>query len=247
MRQPHADNVPPSSRPPLSAQQVHDDLHALASTKQRDFQAKLIPTVDKGDMLGIPVPALRQLAQRYKRTHNVAPYLDILPHRYYEELLLHGALLDDKAPFDEVLLRVEQLLPHLHDWATCDTLEAKALRSDRPALLAAVTRWLTSSHEYTVRFGLVMLKQHFLDADFGETALELAAAVNRPEYYIRMAQAWLFAEALVRVPEPALPYITEHRLPDWVHNKSIQKACESRRITPEQTVSLRALRVARAR
>ena len=165
-----------------------------------------------------------------------------MPHKYWEELLLHGELLNAYSDFDTALEHLEHLLPYINDWAACDTLSLKVLAKNPQLLFFQCVKWLERQHEYTVRFGLVCLKQYYLENFFSPEILTLAASVARKEYYIQMAQAWFFAEALVKQPNATLPYLTEHRLLPWVHNKSIQKACESKRIPDEFKVMLRELR-----
>ncbi len=227
----------------LTPEQVHKDLEARASEKLREFSSGLMPTVNKEQMLGVPVPEVRKLARQYLKSYTLDKYLAELPHRYWEELLLHGELLNLYSDFETALERVETLLPYINDWASCDTLSLKAFAKNRQLLLFQCSQWLERQHEYTVRFGLVCLKQYYLDELFSREILALAASVRREEYYIRMAQAWFFAEALLKQPDATLPFLTEGRLLAWVHNKSIQKACESKRVPLEFKTMLRTLRV----
>ena len=109
----------------------------------------------------------------------------------------------------------------------------------------SIREWIGSGEPYTVRFGIGMLMEHYLDADFDPACLETAAAVRSEEYYVNMMTAWYFATALAKQYETVLPYIENHRLDDWTHNKAIQKAIESYRITPEQKDYLRTLKTTR--
>ena len=83
----------------------------------------------------------------------------------------------------------------------------------------------------------------YLGENFTPGCVELAAAVRSDEYYVNMMIAWYFATALAKQYDAVLPYIIQHRLSKWVHNKAIQKAVESRRITDEQKAYLRSLKV----
>ncbi len=226
----------------LTILQVHEDLKAKASEKLRNFSSGLMPTVDKETMLGVPVPEVRKIARRYIQTYKLDEYLEQLPHKYWEELLLHGELLNSFADFDTALQQVERLLSYINDWASCDTLSLRVFEKNRQQLFFHCEKWLRAQHEYTVRFALVCLKQYFLDDFFIHESLSLAASVTREEYYIQMAQAWLFAEALLKQPAATLVYLNERRLLPWVHNKSIQKACESKRVADEFKETLRTLR-----
>jgi hypothetical protein fuD12_08809 len=232
------------SLPLLTAEQVHSDLKELASEKLRLFSSRLIPTLAEGALLGVSVPEVRKLGRYYRKHFDTSGYIACLPHEYWEELILHGELLNQITEFDILIVQINTLLPHINDWASCDTLSPKLFAKYTPALFTLCKQWLESEHEYTVRFALVCLKSYFLDdCNMSSAAMRLASEVKRQEYYIQMAQAWFFAEALTRQPMEALVYIRERRLDKWVHNKSIQKACESKRIEVDFKEYLRTLKL----
>lgn len=217
-------------------------LLALRDEPYGVFQRRLLPTVPPERILGVRTPALRALAAELSGTPEAAAFLAGLPHTYFEENNLHAFLLERLRDPAEALAAVESFLPYVDNWATCDQLRPPALRKGRPALLARIPVWLASPQPYTVRFGLGMLMAHFLDEDFRPDYLEWAAAVTSGEYYVNMMAAWYFATALAKQYGAALPYLEGRRLAPWVHNKAIQKALESRRITPAQKAYLRGLK-----
>lgn len=214
----------------------------MAQPSYRDFQCKLMPDVDPSRVIGIRMPVLRKFAAGFAKDPQAKDFLDALPHFYYEENNLHGLLLEKEKDYSQVLERLNAFLPQVDNWATCDLLSPKAFAKHHGKLWNQIPLWLADSHPYTVRFGLGMLMSHFLDEDFTPQVLERAGNIQREEYYVRMMQAWLFATALAKQWDAALPWLTENRLEKWVHNKTIQKAVESRRITQEQKEQLRALR-----
>ena len=169
-------------------------------------------------------------------------FLRQLPHRYYEENNLHGLLISSIPNYGPSVAALEAFLPHVDNWATCDLLSPKAFRDHPPELPGQIRRWVGDPHPYTVRFGLGVLLSFYLDEDFRPEYLALAAGVRREEYYVRMMVAWYFATALAKQYDAALPYLVNRRLDRWTHNKTIQKAVESYRITPEQKTYLRSLR-----
>ena len=217
-------------------------LFALQDLKYRDFQRKLMPTVDPETVIGVRTPELRKLARSYGRQPESREFLKCLPHQYYEENNLHAFLLETIRDYGRAVEEVERFLPYVDNWATCDSMSPPVFKREKARLLPAIRRWLASDQTYTVRYGIGMLMQHFLDEDFCPEYPALVAAVQSEEYYIQMMIAWYFATALAKQPEAVWPYLTEERLSPWVHNKTIQKACESRRITPGQKAALRALR-----
>lgn len=221
---------------------LRQQLRTLVDPDYRTFHCKLMPDYDPNRVLGIRLPVLRKFAASFAKTPEAEEFLDALPHYYYEENNLHGLLLEGCRDYGEVLRRLKVFLPQVDNWATCDLLSPRVFAKHHAQLWEQIPLWLADPHPYTVRFGLGMLMRHFLEEDFTPQVLERAGSVQREEYYVRMMQAWLFATALAKQWDATLPWLTEHRLEVWVHNKSIQKAVESRRITGEQKELLRSLR-----
>ena len=221
---------------------VTDRLLARRDPKFGDFFAGLAPTVDKARIIGVRAPEIRSLAKELKGTAEAADFMAALPHAYCEEDMLHAALIAYIRDYAGCVAAVEAFLPYVDNWAVCDTLNPSALKKNKADLLTHVQAWLQSEREYTVRFGLGTLMRHFLDADFDPQYLDWAATLEREEYYIKMMAAWYFATALAKQYDAALPYIRDGRLDRWTHNKTIQKAVESFRVTPEHKDILRTLR-----
>ena len=211
-------------------------LLALQDTKYRDFHRSLVPGMPEDYIIGVRMPALRQLAKDTDAEGLIAE----LPHHYYEENQLHAIVLSGMKDYERCLAEVERFLPYVNNWATCDGLRPRCFAKHSDALLPHVRRWLKSKHEYTVRFGIGMLEAYYLDEAFHKEHLRWVAAINREEYYIRMMQAWYFATALAKQWESSLPLIPT--LPDWVRRKAIQKACESFRVNDEHKKILRNIK-----
>ena len=229
----------------MSAQteSIQNRLFSLRDEGYRQFQIKLMPTVDPEKVIGVRTPEIRRCAKELFGSDAAKDFLASLPHTYYDENNLHGALLDRIADFDEALAAVEAFLPHIDNWATCDMFCPKALKKQPERLLHSIRGWLKSDRVYTVRYGLVRLTFWYLDEPvFSSDVLELATAVKQEDYYVQMAEAWLFSMALVKQWEATLPYLQAERLSPWIHNKAIQKAIESYQLTPEQKEFLKALK-----
>ncbi len=221
---------------------IQERLLEMQDEGYRDFHSKLIPNIDPARVIGVRTPQLRAYAKELHETDAAQTFLSELPHKYYEENNLHAFLIGQMRQPARVFSHLELFLPHIDNWATCDALRPKVFKRCRPELLTHIFIWLESEHTYTVRFALEMLMIHFLDESFEPSFLELAAAVQEEDYYVRMMVAWYFATALAEQYESAVPYLEERRLERWTHNKTIQKAIESYRITPEQKSFLRTLR-----
>lgn len=222
---------------------VQERLFALQDLQYRDFQAKLMPTVDKDTIIGVRTPELRKLAKELKGGEEAAEFLRALPHAYYDENNLHGFLLSEIKDYAECVAALDAFLPQVDNWATCDLMSPKCFKRHKAELKADIRRWMVSDELYTVRFGIEMLMSHFLDGDFFPESLDWVADIRSEEYYLRMMQAWYFATALAKQYDAALPYIESRRLEDWTHNKAIQKSVESYRISDEQKEYLRSLKI----
>lgn len=222
---------------------IQEKLFALQDAEYAAFQAKLTPTVPGDRFIGVRVPAVRKLAKELTRDPEIASFLAELPHKYYDENMLHGLLLSEIKDYDKCVEEVDKFLPYVDNWAVCDIMSPKVFKKYKEALLGKIREWSASSDIYTCRFGLEMLMSHYLDTDFKKEYLDIPAAVKSDEYYVNMMIAWFFATALAKQWESTIPYMEGKRLDRWVHNKSIQKALESYRITSEQKEYLRTLKI----
>lgn len=210
--------------------------------KYRQFQAKLMPGTEIERIIGVRTPVLRALAKEYAKNEKIGEFLSELPHAYYDENNLHGFIISLCRDYEQTVAYVDAFLPYVDNWATCDLLSPKVFTKNRDRLTAEIDRWLASERTYTVRFGLEMLMSHFLDEHFDVKYLEKAAKIRSEEYYVNMMTAWLFATALAKQWDSTVPFIEQNRLDPWVHNKTIQKARESYRITDEQKEYLKGLK-----
>lgn len=224
---------------------ITDGLFALKDENYRRFHAKLIPDIPIDNIIGVRTPVLRKYAKEVAKLPEANIFLESLPHSYYEENNLHGALLSLLYPKDIIAFmeQLERFLPYVDNWATCDMLSPKIFKKHLPYVYERVQKWLQSDAVYTIRFGIVTLLGFYLDDAFEPEMLQLVANVRSEEYYVNMAVAWYFSMALVKQYDATLPYIQNRVLEPWTHNKSIQKAIESRRIPQETKAYLRGLKI----
>ena len=222
---------------------ILDSIFTLQDLTCKEFQCGLMPTVDPDTVIGVRTPALRKLAKDFAKAPETAEFLQTLPHRYYEENNLHGLQISAMRDYDGAVAALDAFLPYVDNWATCDLIRPKVFQKHLPELLEKIEVWLSSDRTYTIRFGLEMLMTYYLDDAFCPEYLELAAGVRSGEYYANMMIAWYFATALAKQYDAALPYLRECRLDPWTHNKAIQKAIESYRVTDEQKAYLQTLKV----
>ena len=225
---------------------IHDvqkRLFEMQDAEYRDFHAKLVPTMEKTKFIGIRTPMLRKFAKKFGKTEESEIFLQVLPHQYYEENNLHGLLIEQVRDYDKCLEELERFLPFIDNWATCDLLALHMMKKHRDVFIREVFRWIESDQPYTIRFGISMLMRHYLDEEFKTEYPEKVAAIRSEEYYVNMMRAWYFATALAKQYENVLPFLEKRQMDVWTHNKTIQKAIESYRITSEQKEYLRTLRI----
>lgn len=222
---------------------IQERLFALQDEKYREFQRSLIPGLPRENIIGIRIPVMRKLAKEFVKEPEAAVFLKQLPHTYYDENILHALLIAEIKDYDACMEAVEAFLPYIDNWAMCDSLSPKVFGKHKTELLQKIRLWILSGHTYTCRFGIGMLMRWFLDEDFQPGYLELPAAVRSEEYYVNMMTAWYFATALAKQYEAALPYIEGRKLDVWTHNKAIQKARESRRVSQEHKEYLGTLKI----
>ncbi len=222
---------------------IKEKLFNLQDKKYRDFQSKLIPNIDSNTIIGVRTPELRKLAKELKKSEEISLFLNNLPHQYFDENQLHAFILNERKDYDNCIKEVNAFLPYVNNWATCDQLSPKIFKKNKKDLLKWINEWISNSHTYTIRFSIGMLMQHFLDDDFDIKLPKIISRIQSDEYYINMMIAWYFATALAKQYDLILPFIENQKLNPWTHNKTIQKAIESYRISPEQKIYLKSLKI----
>ena len=227
----------------MKKEEIRSRLFDMQDIEFKKFQCKLIPGVNSDTVIGVRTPLLRKLAKEIFKSDDYEEFIRDLPHEYYEEVNLHGTIICMVSDYDEAIHEVNKLLPYVDNWASCDLLSCKkAFKDNLDKLETDVKRWISSGDTYTVRFGIGVLLEFYLDDAFDLKYLEWVARVESDEYYIRMMKAWYFATALAKQYDEAIPYIENHRLEEWVHRKTIQKAKESFRVSDDAKAYLNTLK-----
>lgn len=222
---------------------IRKELFALQDEKYQAFQVKLFPTLNPESIIGVRTPDLRSYAKKLLKQEEIALFLSDLPHRYFDENQLHAFIISEMKDYERCIGEVKSFLPYVDNWATCDQMSPKVFKKHLPELLVCIKEWIRSDETYTIRFGVGMLLEHYLDDAFSLEYPEMVAGLRSSEYYVNMMIAWYFATALAKQYEVILPFIENRRLDTWTHNKAIQKALESYRITPEQKECLKGLKI----
>lgn len=222
---------------------IKKELFKLSDNEYKEFNSALLPTVNKNTILGVRTPLLRAYAKSLYKKGGYEAFLKQLPHTYYEENNLHAFLVEQIKDFDNAVSMTEEFLPYIDNWATCDMFSPKVFKKNKTLLYEHIKKWIKSGKVYTVRYAIKLLMSLYLDEDFSEEHLYLCASCCGDEYYINMVISWYFATALFKQEKNTLPLIEKRVLSTWVHNKTIQKAKESKRISPEMKEYLNTLKI----
>ena len=222
--------------------EIQKELFALQDKEYMKFLSKLTPNVSEDTIIGVRIPEIRKLAKKLVKNNEYEDFLKELPHKYYDENLLHGAIISESKDFEKCIKLLDNFLPFVDNWAVCDTISPKIFKKYKKELIEKIKEWSQSDKTYTCRFGVEMLMTHFLDEDFKKEYLEVVADIHSDEYYVKMVVAWFFATALAKQWDYAVIYLENNRLDVWVHNKTIQKARESLRILEDKKGYLKGLK-----
>lgn len=224
-------------------QEIQEELFLLKDEDYKNFQCKLMPKVELESVLGIRVPKLRSMANELKGTQKAEAFLNDLPHKYYDENNLHAFLIEKIADYDQCVKRLNEFFPYINDWSTCDCMSPKVLKKQKEKTLENAYLWMQSPYVFGVRFGIKVLMNFYLDDLFDKTQAEKVAQIKSDEYYINMMRAWYFATALAKQQEQILPFFEQFKLDAWTHNKAINKARESFRVSSECKEYLNTLKI----
>lgn len=221
---------------------ITERLFKLQDKKYRELQSKIIPNINVDNIIGVRTPELRKLAKELVKNNNFKEFLEELPHKYFDEDQLHAFIISEIKDYDECISYVRSFIPYVNNWATCDQMSPKVFKKHTDELLNEIKEWIKSKETYTIRFGVGLLMQLYLDDKFKPDYLKMVSSIKSKEYYVNMMLSWYFATALAKQYNATITYIENQILDTWVNNKTIQKAIESYRITPEQKEYLRGFK-----
>ena len=209
--------------------------------KYRDFTLPLIPQIDENTFIGVRLPIIKKYAKEIKGKELEA-FLSSLPHKYHEENILHAFILSNVKDYDEFIKYADAFLPYVSNWSTCDTICNKNLNKYKDKLIVIIYEWLKSDQVYRVRYAVKCLMNYYLNEDFREEHIERVAEVKLEDYYVKMMIAWYLATGLAKNYDSFIKVIENHTFDKITHNKAIQKAIESCRVSDEHKAYLRTLK-----
>lgn len=223
--------------------QITNKLLLLQDLNYREFHAKLIPNVSKESIIGVKNPNVKQVAKEIIKNHDEELFIGNLPHKYYEENNLHSYIICECKDYNKTIKLLDDFLPYVDNWATCDIITPKIFKKNRDKLLTEIERWINSNNTYIIRFGIKMLMNFFLDDEFKKEYLDIPLKIKSNEYYVNMMIAWFYSTALAKQYEETIKIIESKKLNKWIHNRSIQKALESYRVDNDKKTYLRSLKI----
>ncbi|MCR5747725.1 MAG: DNA alkylation repair protein [Lachnospiraceae bacterium] len=227
----------------MISDEIREELFEMKDESYRDFQGALIPNIENKEMIGVRTPVLRSYAKKLVKRDDIEEFLGDLPHKYFDENQLQAFIISEIKDYDTCIIETERFLPYIDNWATCDQMSPKVFKKHKKELLRRIKKWIKSDRTYTIRFGVGMLMAHYLDDDFEPAYLKLTAKIKSDEYYVNMMRAWYFATALAKQYDATIHYLEEKKLDAWTHDKTIQKAVESLRISKDQKEYLKTLKI----
>lgn len=218
---------------------VRDELFHNQDLEYKAFQAKLIPNVPSEKIIGVRVPVLRKLAKQVlKENADVGA-------EYYEEKMLRGFVVGyRKCSLEEHLKELTEFIPLIDNWAVCDCSCStfKFAEKNREEVWAFIQPYLSGS-EYDIRFAVVMIMNYYLTDEYIDRAIDILFSIKSDLYYVNMAVAWAISVAYIKYENKILSLLESKVLPAWVHNKAIQKICESYRVEKDKKKYLRTIKV----
>lgn len=219
---------------------IVEKLFEYQDLKFKDFNSKLIPSITPYSVIGVKTPIIRSVA---KELDDYEEFIHELPHKYHEENMLHASIITLQKDLDKAILMLDDFLDYVDNWAVCDTICPKVFKKDYKKSLSFIKKCLKSKKTYRIRFGIVSLLQFYLNDEFSDEINNLVLSVKSSEYYVNMAIAWYFSFALIKQYDSTIKIFEEKKLDKWVHNKSIQKAIESYRVSNDVKDYLRTLKI----
>lgn len=206
------------------------------------FSAALIPNIS--NVMGVRLPLLRKLAQEIAKG-DWRTYLVEAEGEYFEEIMLQGMVIGYvKTDIEEVLRLTAHFVPKIDNWSVCDSfcIGLKFTKKNKNQVWDFLQPYLTSSYEYDIRFGVVMLLFYYIEDEYIDRVLQLLDNVKHDGYYVKMAIAWAVSICYVKKPEPTMTYLRSNSLDNFTYNKALQKITESYRVDQETKKMIRGMK-----
>ena len=222
---------------------ITDYLKENADARYAEFTGRLTPGTGY-EILGVRLPLIRSLASDILKTDECDAFLNELPHTYREENLLHAIIVGKYSrDYSLVMQKICNFLPYIDSWEVCDLMPPKIFAKHTKEIYPQICRLIHSDHEFTARFGIVCLMKFYLsDKVFTREIFDEICSVNSDKYYVKMASAWFFCDALIKHFDETVPLFENGLADKSTHNLAIKKANESYRLNETQKNYLKNLK-----
>ena len=221
---------------------IREQLFKKQDLKYKEFHSSLCPNVDK--IIGVRIPQLRIMAKEIAKS-DYKDFLENAQDEYYEELVLQGLVIGyAKISIEETFEYLKKFVPKINSWAVCDTTcsNLKITKKNMQEMWEFLEQYINSDKEYEIRFALVMYLNYYLTDEYIDEILQKIDKIENKEYYVQMAIAWVVSFAYIKQKEKTEIYLQKNNLDKFTLNKSIQKICESYRVSDEDKQKLRKLK-----
>ena len=223
---------------------IRQELLSLQDKKYQEFHSSLCPGTD--NIIGVRVPILRNYAKKLSKQENIKEYIFFNKTKYYEEVMLQGMLIGliKNCDIKETLSMIKNFIPKIDNWAVCDICCAglKTINKNKEIVWTFIQKYLKSKKEFEVRFAIVMMLDYFIDEKYTDKVLTILDNIKHDAYYVKMAVAWTISIAFVKFPDKTMKYLKQNNLDDWTYNKSLQKICESLRVSKEMKEKIKRMK-----
>lgn len=218
-------------------------LQQMAEPKYKEFNEKIVK--GKLKMLGIRIPVLRKIAKEIVKG-NFKEFIKTCIPVYHEELLLLGIVIaSSDMEYNDFKMEMNDFVKRIENWAACDTFCGsikKHIKQNKKEFWNDMTLYLRSKNNWIIRVALVSMLQYYLEEEYIQKVLQRCDSVKSDFYYVKVAQAWLIAEAYIKCKQQTIVYLKKSSLDKWTFNKAIQKICESNRVPEGEKQELRKMK-----
>ena len=218
-------------------------INSLFKQKDDKYATFSKKTVNTGyEVVGIRMPILQKEAKNLVKEY--AEFLDVCEPNTYEEVLLYGLVVANIKEYNAYIKYLNKYIPLVDSWGLVDSFVAKSklIKKNKDENFKYILKLTKSKKEFESRIGYIMLLDYYIDDEYYKKIFEIINKNKNVAYYNEMAIAWLISELLVKYYDKTVEFLNNCNLDKFTFNKSIQKACESYRITKEQKEYLRRMK-----
>lgn len=199
-----------------------------------EFNKKFIHT--RYPIIGVRLPTLQKFAKEIE-----PEYIEFDENLSHDEIMLYIYCAGCFKTEDEQLEYLENILPYIDNWATCDCTGAlKKLKGEKS--FQFFSKLLKSDKEFEIRVGIIGFMKNFLKTEKLIEILAQIREIKSDAYYVKMGISWFYAELCAFNSKLAVEEIKNTR-DKFIRNKSISKAKESYRVSATTKEELEKLRM----